>query len=114
MNDITNSDLSAYKEFLEKAKHQIHGTRVRATSAVNRELITLYWWLGEHIVKSQEKHGWGKSVVERLSKDLKNEFSNKSGFSPQNLWYMRQFYLAYRDKPNLQQIVGEIPGDKIY
>lgn len=109
MNDITNSDLSAYKEFLEKAKHQIHGTRVRATSAVNRELITLYWWLGEHIVKSQEKHGWGKSVVERLSKDLKNEFSNKSGFSPQNLWYMRQFYLAYRDKPNLQQIVGEIP-----
>lgn len=109
MNAITTSDFPAYKDFLEKAKTQIHGTRIRAAHAANRELISLYWWLGEHIVKSQEKHGWGKSVVERLSKDLKAEFNTKSGFSPQNLWYMRQFYLEYQNKPNLQQLVGEIP-----
>lgn len=109
MNDITNLDLSDYKDFLEKAKNQIQQARIRATSVINRELITLYWWLGEHIVKSQERHGWGKAIVEQLSKDLKNAFSNKSGFSPQNLWYMRQFYLAYRNKPDLQQLVGEIP-----
>jgi predicted nuclease of restriction endonuclease-like (RecB) superfamily len=44
-----------------------------------------------------------------LSQDLKVEFSHKTGFSPQNLWYMRQFYLEYQGKPNLQQLVGEIP-----
>lgn len=107
--EITSNELPAYKEFLEKAKSQIYGTRVRAATAVNRELIALYWWIGEHIVTSQEKHGWGKSVVERLSQDLKAEFSHKTGFSPQNLWYMRQFYLEYHNKPNLQRLVGEIP-----
>jgi predicted nuclease of restriction endonuclease-like (RecB) superfamily len=72
--------------------------------------MTLYWWLGQHIVSHQEAHGWGKSVVERLSKDLKGAFPDaKFGFSPQNLWYMRQFYLEYRDKQNLQPLVGEIP-----
>jgi predicted nuclease of restriction endonuclease-like (RecB) superfamily len=109
MSKLTMNDLPAYKDFFEKVKTQIHGTRTRAAVAVNRELIALYWWLGEHIIKSQEQHGWGKAVVERLSQDLKSEFGSKSGFSPQNLWYMRQFYLEYRDKPDLQQLVGEIP-----
>lgn len=109
MSKMTSNNLPAYKDFLEKAKNQIYGSRVRAATAVNRELIALYWWIGEHIVTSQEKYGWGKSVVERLSHDLKAEFSQKTGFSPQNLWYMRQFYLEYHNKPNLQQLVGEIP-----
>ena len=37
------------------------------------------------------------------------ETTGTSGFSSQNLWYMRQFYLEYREYPNLQQVVGEIP-----
>lgn len=70
----------------------------------------LYWWLGEHIVTQQNTYGWGKSFVEKFSVDLKKQYSDaKFGFSPQNLWYMRRFYLEYKDKPNLQQLVGEIP-----
>lgn len=109
MSEMTIKGLSAYKDFLEKAKTQIQKTQIRAVHTVNRELISLYWWLGEHIVNSQAKYGWGKSVVEHLSKDLKTAFNSKAGFSPQNLWYMRQFYLEYHNKPNLQQLVGEIP-----
>jgi len=37
------------------------------------------------------------------------ETTGTSGFSSQNLWYTRQFYLEYREYPNLQQVVGEIP-----
>lgn len=48
-------------------------------------------------------------MVERLSSDLRKEFPGESGFSAQNLWYMRQFYLEYKDYKNLQQLVGEIP-----
>jgi len=44
-----------------------------------------------------------------MAKDLQMEFGKRSGYSTQNLWYMRQFYNTYRDKPNLQQLVGEIP-----
>lgn len=110
MNAITSKDLHKYQSFLSQATTQIRTQRTRAVQSVNSEVMSLYWWLGGHIVHHQNLHGWGKSAVERLSKDLKNAFPGaKFGFSPQNLWYMRQFYLEYRDKPNLQQLVGEIP-----
>jgi predicted nuclease of restriction endonuclease-like (RecB) superfamily len=47
-------------------------------------------------------------VVKNLSEDLRKEFPNVSGFSAQNLWYMRQFYQEYNDLPKLQPLVGEI------
>jgi predicted nuclease of restriction endonuclease-like (RecB) superfamily len=60
------------------------------------------------IVEKQEQSGWGKSVVERLSQDLRKEFPGVAGFSVQNLWYMRQFHLEYREHDKLQPLVGEI------
>jgi predicted nuclease of restriction endonuclease-like (RecB) superfamily len=60
------------------------------------------------IVEKQEQSGWGKSVVERLSQDLRKEFPGVAGFSVQNLWYMRQFHLEYREHEKLQPLVGEI------
>ncbi len=90
-------------------KDLVRNSRIRVAQAANKELIQLYWWIGKEIAEKQEQLGWGKSVVEQLSQDLRNTFSGRSGFSVQNLWYMRQFYLEYRDDENLQQLVGEIP-----
>jgi len=98
-----------YAVFLKTIKQRIHASRIQAHRAVNKELIDLYWSIGQEIASRQERDGWGKSVVERLSRDLREEFPGTSGFSTQNLWYMRQFYLEYRDYINLQQLVGEIP-----
>lgn len=60
------------------------------------------------IVERQDVEGWGKAVVERLSTDLRREFPGVSGFSVQNLWYMRQFYSEYHGHERLQPLVGEI------
>ncbi len=94
---------------LDEIKNRIRQSRLQVAHAANRELIQLYWWLGKMITEKQEQLGWGKSVVEQLAKDLQKTFEGRSGFSAQNLWYMRQFYLAYRDYEFLQQLVGEIP-----
>lgn len=59
-------------------------------------------------MQRQEKFGWGKSVVERLSKELQNEIEGLSGFSPRNLWNMRNFYLAYKYNKKLQTLSAEI------
>jgi predicted nuclease of restriction endonuclease-like (RecB) superfamily len=45
-------------------------------------------------------------------KDLQNEFPGAMGYSVQNLWYMRQFYLEYKDNEKLQPLVGEISWSK--
>ena len=55
------------------------------------------------IVENQTQYGWGKSIVENLSTDLKKEFPGNSGFSVQNLWYMRQFYIEYKDATILKR-----------
>lgn len=56
--------------------------------------------------------GWGKSVVEQLAKDLQAELPGVKGFSTQNLWYMKQFYIEYKDNSKLQPLVGEISWSK--
>lgn len=100
---------SDYLPFLEEIKGKIKSARIQAYRKANKELILLYNEIGEKIVEKQEQLGWGKGIVEKLSYDLKKEFPGLSGYSAQNLWYIRQFYLTYRDFPNLQQLVGEIP-----
>ncbi len=98
-----------YRNFLDNIKAEVRKTRIHVARAANRELIQLYWWLGKNITEKQEALGWGKSVVEQLAKDLRKTFDGRSGFSTQNLWYMRQFYMAYRDDKDLQQLVGDLP-----
>jgi predicted nuclease of restriction endonuclease-like (RecB) superfamily len=92
---------SDYLKFLKEIREKIVSARISAYRKLNRDLIKLYWEIGKRIVEKQEKFSWGKSIVERLSKDLRQEFSPAKGYSIQNSWYMRQFYLEYRDFPNL-------------
>lgn len=97
-----------YKAFLSEIKEKIHQAQYAAMKQVNITLLKLYWEIGKSIVEKQKEYGWGKSVVETLSKDLQNEFAGVQGYSVQNLWYMRQLYLEYKDNRKLQPLVGEI------
>lgn len=107
MPDVTPSPAD-YGQLLVEVKERIRSAQYAALKAVNTELVGLYWDLGRMIVERQEQSGWGKSVVERLSQDLRKEFPGVAGFSVQNLWYMRQFHLEYREHEKLQPLVGEI------
>ncbi len=107
MPDVTPSPVD-YPQLLAEVKERIRSAQYAALKAVNTELVGLYWDLGRLIVEKQEQSGWGKSVVERLSQDLRTEFPGVAGFSVQNLWYMRQFHLEYREHEKLQPLVGEI------
>jgi predicted nuclease of restriction endonuclease-like (RecB) superfamily len=105
-------DKNGYNAFLVEIKEKIRKAQYEALKSVNKELITLYWDIGMMIVERQEKYSWGKSVVENLAKDLQNEYPGIKGFSVQNLWYMRKFYLDYKDNQKLQPLVGEISWAK--
>jgi predicted nuclease of restriction endonuclease-like (RecB) superfamily len=101
-----------YAYFVREIKGRIRDRQLQALRSVNRELVGLYWDIGELIHGKQEALGWGKSVVETLARDLQAEFPGRNGFSAQNLWFMRQFYGEYADKPNLQPLVREISWTK--
>ena len=103
---------AGYGDFLLEIKTQIRQRQFQALRSANKELLALYWWLGENISQRQQALGWGKSVVENLARDLQVEFPGRNGFSAQNLWLMRQFFNEYSDKPKLQPLVREISWAK--
>jgi hypothetical protein len=52
-------------------------------------------------------------VVERLATDIQKGFPGMAGFSPQNIWKMRGFFLAWTaEVRNLSQAVRESRHDK--
>jgi len=98
-----------YSGFFREIKEKILASRIRAYRGINKELINLYMDIGRIIVDRQAQYKWGQSVVEKLSLDLRREFDGKNGFSIDNLWRMRLFYLTYKNNQKLAQLVPEIP-----
>jgi predicted nuclease of restriction endonuclease-like (RecB) superfamily len=98
-----------YVELLRDLKQRIRTAQVKAALAVNRELVLLYWGIGNDILARQKRDGWGAKVIERLAKDLHSEFPNMSGLSPRNLKYMRAFADAWPDESIVQQAAAQLP-----
>ncbi len=90
-------------------KQRIRAAQVRAAIAVNKELVLLYWQIGQDILARQQSEGWGGKVIKRLSQDLKQEFPDIKGFSQRNLFYMRAFAEAYPDKEFVHHLGAQIP-----
>ena len=101
-----------YTPFIKEIKELIYRRQYEAMKQVNKELLQLYWEIGEEINNQQQKKGWGKSVVEILSKELQKEFPGVQGFSARNLWRMRNFYVEYSQSPFLPPLVAEISWTK--
>jgi predicted nuclease of restriction endonuclease-like (RecB) superfamily len=106
---IQNIAGANYKEFLNDLKERVATSRYKAALNVNREMIFLYHHIGNQIIQSQEKHGWGAKIINQLSLDLRAEFPEMKGFSPQNLKYMKRFAEEYSFEEIGQQAVDRLP-----
>ena len=80
----------------------------RAYQAVNKELVTLYWQIGQHVSQQVQAKAWGKSVVKELADFIQRSEPNISGFSPQNIWRMKQFYETYKGDEKLATLWREL------
>jgi predicted nuclease of restriction endonuclease-like (RecB) superfamily len=104
-----DEEFDGYGVFLQEVKDRVRTAQVRASLAVNRELVLLYWGIGRDILARQQKQGWGAKVIDRLAADLQREFPSVQGFSARNLKYMRSFAETWPDEPIVQQVVAQIP-----
>lgn len=99
---------SGYAQVLENLRGMIQTAQYKALSAVNKELISIYFGIGKTIHEQQNGANWGTSVVEQLALDLQNSFPGMKGFSSRNLWRMRDFYLSYHQNEKLTAMLAEI------
>jgi predicted nuclease of restriction endonuclease-like (RecB) superfamily len=98
-----------YGQFLADLKGRIRTAQLRASMAVNRELVLLYWQIGRDILDRQQRENWGAKVIDRLAADLKRAFPDMKGFSPRNLKYMRRFAEVWAGEEFVQQVAAQLP-----
>ena len=87
---------SEFNDLFNNIKELVIDSRNKVYSAVNTEMLNLYWNIGKAIMeiqKGDERASYGDAVLEKLSKKLTNEFGK--GFSIINLRRMRKFYCLF-------------------
>ena len=91
-----------YGKILDKFIKHIEQSKFRAFSEVNKALLHAYWNIGKEL---SENAAYGKSVVEKLSVDLRLRYPDVRGYSERNLRNMKKFYDTYE---KLQPVVAEL------
>lgn len=95
---IENKSITpTYIYLLDDVKQIIDSARRQAYAAINQTMVNAYWQLGKRIVEEEQngknRAGYGKQLLKQLSKSLTEEYGK--GFSVQNLYGFRQFYLTF-------------------
>jgi len=90
-----------YFEALDGIKTRIKEAQYRAVLGANKELIELYWNIGQVIIANTK---YGTKFIENLARDIKQEFPNVKGYSTRNLKYMRKFAALLPSKAKVQTV----------
>ena len=99
-------------ELFDRVVTILDQARANVVRAVNSNMVLAYWMIGREIVEEIQagdaRAEYGKQIVEKLSKQLQEKYSK--GFSTTNLWYFRQFYLAYLSRVQILHPSGGESG----
>ncbi len=102
------SQASSSVEF-DEVVSLIEAARARTFSAINTELIDLYWQVGEYISRKLELADWGEGVVQQLADCIARKYPELRGFNRPNLFRMRQLYETYRNDKKVSPLVRQLP-----
>ena len=101
MNNLIANDLA------KQIKAIIANARDNVSTTINNEIVLAYWKIGEVIVAKEKQRSLdmtsSRKIILELSKILSKEIGK--GYSRSNLFYMRSFYMDYKD---VQTLSGQL------
>ena len=106
MNGLTSK--GSHQEDFQEIHQLIQASKQEAYRQINKSLIQLYWNIGEFVSKKINSASWGQNVVDNLSVYINSKEAGLKGFSPRNIWRMKQFYETYAEHEKLSPLVTEI------
>ena len=97
---MSGRELAYYPSVVVEIKKIVLAARHSSYAAVNSAMLGAYFGIREKIVaqeqKGKKRAGYGKGLLEAVSKELSKEFGK--GFDSSNLRRMRRFYLTYKKR----------------
>lgn len=103
---VVNTVYDRIRRILESARSNVART-------VNTTQVIANWLIGHEIVEGEQqgkkRAQYGKQLIERLADRLKTDYG--TGYSAQNLFYMRQFYSSYPALLPSSEILHALRGE---
>lgn len=112
-----------YIKFISDIKKLILQSRYQAAKTVNKELLLLYFKVGQNLSQKLNAEKWGAKVLDNISEDIQQQFPGLRGFSKTNLKNMNMFYETYsflpinqptilQDKKSKKHLIGQSLTDQ--
>lgn len=102
-----------YAQAIKTIKTAILPSCYRATKSVNKEVLSLFYGVGEYISSNSRKGFWGTSAINVISQQLQPELSGLRGYSESNIKNMRIFYEARLQHINRQLSTDDLKKEEI-
>ena len=97
-----------YISAVKAIKQAILESRYRAAKLVNRELLSLYYWVGCYVSVHSRVDAWNTHAIATISQMLQQELPGLSGFSETNIKNMRIFYETWSPILNRQLSAADL------
>lgn len=81
-----------YLQAVQQIKTAILRSRYEAAALANKELLKLYFGIGQYVSFHSRNKNWGKGAIDSISSLLQQELHGLRGFSATNIRNMRIFY----------------------
>lgn len=99
---------SDYIHAVKAIKQAILESRYRAARHVNKEVLALYYWVGNYVSLHSRTDAWNTNAIATISKMLQQELPGLTGFSETNIKNMRIFYEAWSPILNRQPLAADL------
>jgi len=107
----TNSHRTERIESFAGIKQQILSARLRASCAVNREMLSLFWQIGREILARETTESREGQTVEELAVHLRHAFRGSICFAGTNLERMRAFAKAWPEFAAVESVLMQLPWE---
>ena len=97
-----------YIEAVKAIKEAIQISRYNAAKLVNKEILSLYYWVGNYVSVNSREGAWNTHAIATISQQLQQELPGLKGFSETGIKDMRIFYEAWCPYLNWQPSVADL------
>ena len=106
--------LNLSQEYLQAAKiikQAVLESRYLAARQVNKEILALYYWIGNYVSVNSRVNAWNTNAISIIAKLLQQELPGLTGFSETNIKNMRIFYETWSPVLNRQMPSADLSKD---
>lgn len=97
-----------YNYAVQQIKSAILESQLEAARAANRQMLSLYYAVGQFVSANSREGTWGTGAIDTISSQLRREMPGLRGFSATSIKYMRIFFEQWNTVLNRQPMAGDL------